>query len=131
MQAKLGPRLRNDSEMLLRHATSPGWVVDGRPTSQLFALRPIDGGYLSVERSELAGGAAGALAHFNQVVRNSVSVWGVAVGEVHQEGLEAYEKPTRKLPAHALIDLSARSSDQQEISAVMLTRRAAERGKLA
>lgn len=133
MANELGPRLTDEAELLLRHATDPGWIVDGRPTSQLFELRPIDKGLLSVERLTKHASAATALAHFNDAFapRQSVSVWGVSVGEVNALGIAAYESPSKKLPAHASIDLRSLNTEVQQVAAVRLTEASIRRGQQA
>jgi hypothetical protein len=81
----------------------------------------------------LTGGAVAAAKHFNTLFAStkSVSVWAVSVGEVNEEDLQTYEQPSKKLPAHAVIDLAAKSEDEAAIVAVALTARASKRGKLA
>jgi hypothetical protein len=98
-------RLREATELLFRQA-SPGWIRDGRPTSQLFRPTPKDHGLLSVDRESVVGSAAVSRERFLARGFQSHSTWGVSVGEVNSESLEAYADPTRHNDAHALIDMS-------------------------
>jgi hypothetical protein len=124
-------RLTKPAELLFRQATQPGWVQDGRPTSQLFEPRPVDKGRVSVDREFVIGNAEKSLEQFRANGFSSMSTWAVSVGEVNTQQLEAYAAPTKKNKAHALIDMSLLSPEDQLVIATVLAALARKRGVLA
>jgi hypothetical protein len=129
----IGPehRLTEPAEFLFRQVTKPGWIQDGRPTSQLFEPRPIDKGCVSVDRESIIGSAEKSLENFIKNGFSAVSTWGVTVRQVNALQLEAYADPTKKNQAHALIDMSALSSEEQVEAATALAIQARNHGPLA
>jgi len=122
--------LRETAELLFRQA-SPGWIRDGRPTSQLFRPTAKDHGLLSVDRESVVGSAVASRERFLARGFQSHSTWGVTVGEVNAIPLEAYSDPTRLNDAHALLDMSHLSEREQRSVGERLRNAAEQRGQLA
>ncbi len=125
-------RLTDNEEMLLRQVR-PEWFETGVPSSQTFEPLPKDKGEVSVSRSALTTPQE-AFAHHTEVLGyTSVGVWGVTVGEVDEEGLEALHKPVVVEPvdpAHSVIDFRARNRSQSKKKAKLLLAKAKGRGCL-
>lgn len=119
-----------ERELLFRQATTPGWIRDGRPTSQLFEPRPIDRGCVSVDRESLIKTAQASLNAFLARGLKSASTWGVTVGEVKEQGLEAFGSPSTKNAAHAHIDMGGLQGPEQRVVAAQLAVQATRRGML-
>jgi len=129
------PKLIDDDEMLYRQV-HPGFVRDGRPSSQAFRPTPKDDKKLSVSRSTLTT-AEGAYTLFTgSRGLASAGTWGVTVGECNAQGLPALSDPLNAPPepvadpAHAVVDFSSISKNQAEARGARLARTASDRGRL-
>lgn len=88
---------------------NPGWVHDGRVSSQLFRPTPKDTGEVSVTRSSLVTPQAAHQHHTGTLGYASVGVFCVEVSEVNETGLRAVDDAhvddgETRPPAHAYVD---------------------------
>lgn len=124
----IAPELRlDDADELLHRQVNPGFVQDGRVSSQAFKPNSQDNGELSVSRGSMIT-ANSAWVRFRARGNKSCGVVSVTLGECHELELQAYEDTLDDDDAHALIDLTALSKSQAEKKAAKLTAYARARG---
>lgn len=116
-----------DAGELLHRQVNPGFVQDGRITSQVFKLNSQDEGKLSVSRGSMVT-AEVACARYRARGNKSGGVVSVAVGECNGLDLDAYEDALPDDDAHALVDLTQQSRSEGEKRAKKLTAIARARG---
>ena len=127
--------LTDDEELLFRQV-HPGFVRDGRPSSQAFRPMPKDEGKLSVARGAVTTAAAAYELHTRERGHGSAGTWAITVGECRGQALAVVADPlvsppeTIADPAHALVDFTPHSKNQAEAKGARLARRAVERGRL-
>jgi len=117
-----------ENTLLYRHI-NPGWIREGRITSQAFKPFPKDDGLLSVYDGDLIN-PKGSYEHFTQTLGfKSIGVKAVSVSEC-----KAQELPTRPDPGafaeHAVIDFKGLASSQIANKSKLLTSNAISRGWL-
>jgi hypothetical protein len=126
----------SDDELLFRQV-NPGWVRDGRVSSQAFRPTPKDAGLLSVDRASLATAESSFLLFTESLRLPSAGTWAVTVHECSAQGLPVIEDPltcppeAAANPAHAVISYKGVSSNSQvESKGQKLARCAHARGRL-
>ena len=135
MGAVTGLALSNDDELLYRQV-HPGFVRDGRVTSQAFRPTPKDDGQLSVALGSLTNAAQAYVHHVIALGLKSAGTFAVSVGECRAEELLAYPQPLTAPPepvadpAHGFLDFRHFSKAKAEAIGARLARRAVERGCL-
>jgi hypothetical protein len=130
------PKTLRDDELLFRQV-NPGWVRDGRVSSQAFRPTRKDAGLLSVDRASLANAESSFRLFTEGLRRPSAGTWAVTVQECDEQSLPVIEDPLTSPPevvanpAHAVISYKDVSSNQQvESKSQALARCARERGRL-
>lgn len=98
--------LTDAQEVLLRHIRK-AWYDNGVASSQNFEPMPKDRSHLSVERGSMIAAQA-AHARWTAWGRDSVAVFGVAVGIYKSNGAPSFHVPVtsppdQKNPEHALV----------------------------
>ncbi|WP_133910695.1 hypothetical protein [Streptomyces sp. NBC_00582] len=135
-----GPSLRpgeneitNQEEKLWRQV-NPGWVHDGRVSSQLFRPTPKDTGEVSVTRSSLVTPEESHRHHTEVMGYASAGVYYVDVAEVQEVGLRVVDDSQvddedERPPAHAYVDFkSVQSKGDQQRRASKLRDKAEKHG---
>ncbi|MGI6354263.1 MAG: hypothetical protein GX937_00835 [Lentisphaerae bacterium] len=118
----------NDQTLLLRQI-HPGFVQDGRPSSQAFRPTPKDEQKLSVYDGDQIT-PANAFEHYTQALKlESSGVMAVSVEECKKLELPVTPDP-KPFPEHALIDFSSCSKSAAEKKAKLLKSKAIVRGWL-
>jgi hypothetical protein len=109
-----------DGDEVLFRQVHPKFIVEGRPTRQIFTPMRKDAGLLSVDRSSKCSAAQSCAAHIDQGFQTSGAL-GVTVTEVASASLRAFddEMPPAK-PAHAIVDMSLLSRRETETAAAVL-----------
>lgn len=120
----------SDNSALLYRQAHPNFILEGRPSSQMFEVRKSDNGNLSVANGALTT-AKKAFEHYTQIKKlKSAGSWAVLVSECVSNSLKAFESPTDADPAHAHVDLSQLGGTAAaKRMAKILTNLAIERGK--
>ena len=125
--------LTEERELLYRQI-HPGFIHDGRVSSQAFSPTPKDENQLSVDRSSLTTARESFEFFISREGCQSAGVYGVTVGECRNCDLSVRADPLEPSPssagnaAHALIDFSALpSNSQREKRAKKLARHARDR----
>lgn len=129
-------RLSDDDEILFRQI-HPDFLIDGVPASNRFKPSNKDEGMMSVDRGALTTAAESHSLYVNQGLK-SAAVFGLAVGELGDEGIDVYDDPISKdssegilaNPAHALADYNSCSEAKWKVISKRLKRAAIARGKL-
>ncbi len=130
-----GRPLTDGDEPLFRQV-HPSFIRDGRPSSQAFRPTAKDHSMLSVARGALTTACDAYELHTAALGLQSAGTWVITVGECQAQTLEVVADPLtcppEKVadPAHALIDFTLYSKNQQEAKAARLARQAVERGRL-
>ena len=118
----------NDDTLLLRQV-HPGFVQDGRPSSQVFRPTPKDEQKLSVYDGDQIA-PADSWEHYTDVLKlDSSGVMAVNVFECSALELPVTSDPD-PFPEHALIDFSACGKSAAEKKAKQLKAKAEARGWL-
>lgn len=118
----------NDDSLLLRQI-HPGFVQDGRPSSQAFRPTPKDEQKLSVYDGDQITAPA-SWEHYTDVLQlDSCGVLAVTQSECSTLTLPVVADPD-PFPEHALIDFSAHSKSATEKKAKQLKAKAVARGWL-
>jgi len=118
----------NDDTLLLRQI-HPGFVQDGRPSSQAFRPTPKDNQKLSVYDGDQVS-PPDAWDHYTDELKlKSGGVMGVTVNECSSLNLPAMPDPV-EFPEHVLIDFTAYGKSETEKKAKQLKNRAEKRGWL-
>ena len=118
-----------DNETLLLRQINPGFIVDGRVTSQAFRPTPKDQAMLSVYDNDMIE-PADAWIHFTvQFGCYSEGVLGISVTECNDLNLTARSDP-EPFPEHAVIDFTGLSNNQCESKSKKLKIKALARGWL-
>lgn len=111
-----GDKITRVEELLLRQVNRAHFH-DGRPGSGVFAPRPTDRGFSSVD----CGTKTSPSDSFNRAIAcglSTVGVVAIALSEVHALALRAFEDPTTEPcenPYHAVIDFrSCKNPSQQK-----------------
>lgn len=118
-------------ETILLRQIHPGFIQDGRVTSQAFRPTPKDENRLSVYDGDMIEPES-AWEHFiSRPDCRSIGVMGVTVAECSDLELPARPdpdpEPPEKFPEHGVIDFSAYSKNQIEKKAKRLRAKAAAR----
>lgn len=141
MTAENRLELTAKDEVLFRQVY-PNWLEEeGRPSSQAFhPWRPVDQGYLSVDRGSLTTPEAAYTLFTDEKPHgfgaDSAGVWGLSVGEVTTSGVSPWEDPvpatqtTPANPAHALLDFNTMEPKTWKKTGRLLKVKAWERGRL-
>ncbi|MBI4863223.1 MAG: hypothetical protein HY815_23590 [Candidatus Riflebacteria bacterium] len=108
---RLGPLLSDPRELLWRQV-HPGFIHDGRVSSQAFTPTPKDEGLLSVARESLTTAKDAFRHHVETLGFASAGVMAVSVGECLDASLNSYDQPLPHNPAHAIVDFRALSDKQ-------------------
>lgn len=114
------------AELLHRNA-HPGFVDNGRPSSQVFCLHANDAGQLSAQQNSKA---TAEVAYARYIARGleSCGVWSVTVMECQSINLSSYDDPIEADDSHALIDLTAFNPTQARKRTDKLAAKARLRG---
>jgi hypothetical protein len=130
------PKTLSDDELLFRQV-NPGWVRDGRVTSQAFRPTPKDAGLLSVDRASLTTPESSFRLFTEGLRLPSAGTWAVTVHECSAQSLPVVEdsltSPPEPVanPAHAVISYKGVASNSQvESKGQKLARCAHARGRL-
>ncbi len=124
----LGTQFLKNSTLLLRQI-NPGFVQNGRVTSQAFRPTPKDENLLSVYDGDLISPEESFEHFLGQPGCRSIGVKAVSVADCKALDLDARPDP-EPFPEHAVIDFSDLSSNQINKKAKKLQRKAQERGWL-
>jgi hypothetical protein len=114
----------------------PGFVRDGRPSSQAFRPTPKDDSRLSVARASRTTAKAAFELYTAARGLASAGTWGVTVAECRAQALVVRPDPLTAPPepvpdpAHAIVDFGGVSKSQQEAKGARLARCAVARGRL-
>ncbi|MDR3087256.1 MAG: hypothetical protein LBU45_04820 [Azoarcus sp.] len=120
----------NPASLLFRQVHPNFLAAAGKLTSQAFMPFPKDHGGLSVYDGEQIS-ANESFRHYTETLkRASKGVWGVNNEEVTATDLSSRSDPLPDFPAHALIDFSDKSVNEQRKLAKKLARYAEARGCL-
>lgn len=120
------------SEVMFRQI-HPNYLQGGEPTSDRFRPTALDNDLLSVDRSSITS-AEMAHALCTSTGRRSAAVFGLSVGEFHNESVTCIEDPiacTHDTPAnaaHALAEFTVHDQKKQKVIAKRLKSLAIKRG---
>lgn len=133
-----GPNLRpgeleisNGDEKIWRQV-NPGWIHDGRVSSQLFRPTPKDTGEVSVTRSSMVTPEEAYHHHTVALGFASVGVFCVEIGEVNQVDLGVIDDSrvddgVNRPPGHAYVDFKPVASKGMQQKRASLLRDKAEK----
>lgn len=130
----MGDKLTDPNEILFRQI-NPKSFQKGEPGSDRFRPSERDQNMLSIDRSSLTTPSA-AHSLFVSTGKESVAVFGIGLGEFHNETIECFGDSVAATennpanPAHALADYSSHTEKNQKIVAKRLKRLAVARGCL-
>lgn len=118
----------NGETILLRHV-HPGFIQDGRATSQAFCPTAKDNSRLSVYDNSLIS-LSESMEHYTVKQQfASHGILGVSVNECHQESLKTEPDP-EPFPSHAVIDFQPLSANQCKTKSKKLQAHALKRNWL-
>lgn len=127
-------KLDKPEEVLFRQI-HPNWIDDGVPASIGFVPSEKDQDKLSVDRSSITDAESSHALYTSQGYKSD-AVYGVAVGEFEEQGINCFSDPikgndnTIENLAHAYADYSAHTPSQQKKRAQLIKRKALARGQL-
>jgi len=122
----LGPLLTDPEESLLRQV-HPGWMQEGRPTSQAFRPTPKDEDLLSVSQGSLTTAANSYELYTRVRGLQSRGVWRITVGHCSDSRLSVYSDPLTDPvpdPAHAVVDFRGLSDKEKRARSQFLKAKA-------
>lgn len=126
-----------DLDELLYRQVHPSWIRDGRVTTQAFRPTKKDENRLSVSRASLTTAEGAYMLHTKGRMLASAGSWAVTVGECQSQSLKIISDPTASPPepvadpAHCYVNFAElQSRGAIEAAGAVLTRRAADRGRL-
>jgi hypothetical protein len=140
MCEKRGNRVTRSEEILFRQVFRE-WIDDDGPSSQAFRpTRAVDEACLSAACNSKTTVEDAFALHTSPSPMGfgmqSVGVWGLSVGEIENEKLEAWEDPVGPVPphpanpAHAVIEFGGLGDKQCKRIGRLLKLKATERGRL-
>lgn len=121
-------KLMQVDEVMLRQVL-PDWIQEGRPSSAAFSPNSSDAGNLSVDRRSMIDPKQAFEAYLQRGL-SSGGVWGISVGECHEQKLTCYEDQLADNSAHALVHFGDASKSEQKRIGGRLRDKAHSRGCL-